>query len=185
MWTTLAFVLCTGCKRCSPRWQPCLGRTPLSASPVFSACPQTRCLFAQAIHKIMHRKVSQQTPAGPRQRPGARPVIVGAAVAEARRVGRAPRPPASPPANCGGNYRRSGAAGRARVAVAQPEDRRGPRPSLQFHRRWRGPLLRAECHLVSGDHRNTPSPGLSLCETRASCHYARIRPQDHGAGKPE
>jgi len=28
--------------------------------------------------------------------------------------------------------------------------------------------------LVSGDHRNTPSRGLSLCETRASCHYARI-----------
>ena len=28
----------------------------------FPACPQARCLFAQVIHSLVHRKVSQQRP---------------------------------------------------------------------------------------------------------------------------
>jgi len=60
MWTTSFLPLCTGCECFLPGDSPAAGAGRCGNPQHFPPCPQARCLFAQVIHRLVHRMVSQQ-----------------------------------------------------------------------------------------------------------------------------
>jgi hypothetical protein len=60
MWTTSIFSLCTGENSVLLGDCPDMGARRHRNPQHFPACAQARCLFAQVIHRFVHRKVSQQ-----------------------------------------------------------------------------------------------------------------------------
>jgi hypothetical protein len=60
MWTTSFLPLCTGCECFLPGESAAAVAGRRGNPQHFPPCPQARCLFAQVIHRLVHRMVSQQ-----------------------------------------------------------------------------------------------------------------------------
>ncbi len=60
MWTTSVLPLCTGCEWFLPGDSPAVGAGRRGNPQHFPPYPQASCLFAQVIHRLVHRMVSQQ-----------------------------------------------------------------------------------------------------------------------------
>ncbi len=60
MWTTSFLPLCTGYECLLPGDSPAAVAGRRGNPQHFPPCPQARCLFAQVIHRLVHRMVSQQ-----------------------------------------------------------------------------------------------------------------------------